>query len=195
MKNVLFVATHLFSGAEDLSILLNSSPKVQITHTGTVYNHPTSLEPLFAAGHKLRTNGAIYGDLLLYNTSLCSEIFYDFCKFIYVIRSAAPTLNLMVEKTDYSQQGALRYYTYRLERLCEMAKRTPKGLIVTWDSLNSGKAFPAIEEHLDLINPIKPFGFTDESKDLVHYETIQEAQDSYERHLYYMKHLPITLIE
>ena len=70
-----------------------------------------------------------------------------------------------------------------------MAKRTPNALLIKWQDLADGNIFQTIEEFLGLKEKLKPThqSFTVEEEPTP--EFFEEAQDSYERHLYYLKHL------
>jgi hypothetical protein len=157
MKKVCFVVSHLGSGSIDLVDILNKNPKCEIKESSTQYENPSSLGWLFASGHKCRDSSAIYGDHLLFNMSISYKRFYEFCKFIYVIRPARASLNEIatLQDTKYKQADAARYYRFRLRRICEMAKRTPDAVLVTWDDLAKGSAFSIIEEYLGLSKQLK----------------------------------------
>jgi hypothetical protein len=70
-----------------------------------------------------------------------------------------------------------------------MAKRTPRALLITWHDLAEGGAFGKMEDFFKLKEKLKPepFEFPEENEPAP--QLLEEAQDSYERHLYYLKHL------
>lgn len=190
MKKVCFVVSHLGSGSNDLVDVLNGNPRCEIHNSSVRYSSPEDLEWLFAHPHKCRDSSAVYGDHLLFNSSLSCKVLYDFCRFIYVIRPARASLNETSTIADSSLDGrfAARYYSFRLRRICEMARKTPHSLLLTWDDLASGKAFPALEEHLGLKTQLKAehHHFRACLKDDFEERLISECQDAYERYYYYL---------
>lgn len=189
MKKVCFVVSHLGSGSGDLVEVLNGNPRCDIQSSSVRYASPDDLEWLFARPHKCRDSSAVYGDHLLFNSSLSCRSMYDFCRFVYVIRPARQSLNEMSVLAD-SPRGrfAARYYSFRLRRVCEMARRTPGALFLTWDDLSSGKAFPSLEEHLGLKVQLKAEHrhFKACLRDDFDERLINECQDAYERYYYYL---------
>ena len=74
-----------------------------------------------------------------------------------------------------------------------MAKRTPGSVVIRWRDILEGKAHSLIYEYFRIKGP--PFEIKESadkvSADSVPYEILQKAEDSYERHLYYLKHLQV----
>ena len=81
----------------------------------------------------------IFYDKLTLNYQLASPALYNLCKFIYVLRGAT-SIEYIVDK-GYSEECAFNYYTFRLRRIYELATKAP-GLLLTWENLISGQAFP-----------------------------------------------------
>ena len=193
MKKVCFIVSHLGSGSIDLVDILNKNQKCVIYNSDSKYETPEDLNWMFARGHKCRDSSAIYGDHLLYNMSFSCRKLYEFCKFIYVMRPARATLNEIITLSypRYEPEYAARYYRYRLRRMCEMAKRTPDSVFVTWDDLARGKAFPAIEEYLGLKSQLmtQHNHFMLNNKDSFKENLISECDDAYERYYYYITNL------
>lgn len=195
VKKVCFVVSHLGSGSSDLVDILNDNPRCDIQSSPISYCGPHDLERLFSRPHKCRDSSAVYGDHLLFNTSLSCRNLYDICSFIYVIRPARSSLNEISTLSEYGLSGrfAARYYGFRLRRICEMAKRTPGALFLTWDDLASGRAFPSIEGQLGLKVQLKSryhhfnAGFRDEFDERL----ISECQDAYDRYYYYLDRLDL----
>lgn len=196
MKRVCFVVSHLGSGSTDLVDVLNGNPRCDIKSSSVRYSGPEDLEWLFAGRHKCRDSSAIYGDHLLFNTSLSCRNLYDICKFIYVVRPARASLNEipMVREHGLSGRFAARYYSFRLRRICEMARRTKDALFLTWDDLASGRAFPSIEEYLGLKSQLKAEHdhFSASVRDDFDERLISECQDAYERYYYYLAGLGLN---
>lgn len=190
------MVSHLGSGSLDLLRVLNRNPRVVIHNQSGKYAHPTDLDWLFKLGHKVDNAAAVYGDHLTHNVSFSCPALYDACHFIYVIRSAKPTLNAIVNAGIYPPKNAVRYYTFRLRRICEMAKRTPGAVLLTWEDLANAHGFPLLEEYLGLNTPLRSdIKFEVEENDLVEHSLVEEAQDSYERHLYYLKQLDLKRVQ
>lgn len=191
MKKSLLIISHLASGSSELCNILDQNSRVQWCHSNLIYNHPSCLDSLFSHAHKTDDASAIWMDELFYNYQFAHKAFYNRCKFIYVIRDA----NCLYSMINSKQQADyfFRYYVYRLRRICEMAKRTPGAVLMTWNNLS--KNLKGVEEYLNLkdklnaplIQPLLKNKFV--SSDL-----ISKAQDSYERHFYYLKNLNLNFI-
>lgn len=196
MKKVLFVTSHLGSGSTDLVEILNDNNRVQIYNQGAEYDHPTSLDWLFEAGHKNTTAAAIYGDHLLFNMNLTCKRLYDVCHFIYFVRPARATLNEIAKTCRYSEQGMFNYYVFRLRRIYEMAKRTPGAVLLTWENAKQGKGFDLIEDYLGLNTNLSPEHqhFVARFPDQVNYSVIGKAEEAYEKYLFHMKHLNLRQV-
>lgn len=195
MKKILFVCSHLHSGSAALCNSLNSHPRIQGYNIAarSPYINPLNLILLTEQRHKLDNRSAIYMDELLYNHNLSTKIAYKECKFVYLVREPEPVLNFLVTVDKMKPSFALRHYSYRLRRICEMAKRTPGAVLLTWDDLVANRGIHLIEEYLGLKQPLffdpnnlAPFkrSFT---SDLVPISHRQEAERTYQRYLYYLK--------
>jgi len=194
MKKVCFIVSHLGSGSGDLIDTLNKNPRCMIHNSEYSYENPADLNWLYSAGHKCRDSSAIYGDHLLRNMSFSCKKLYEYCKFIYVIRPARASLNEIIFKNPkYEPEFAARYYSYRLKRICEMAKRTKDSILVTWEDLSSGIAFSLIEDYLGLKEKLQTTHdqFIFNNRDYFKENLISECEDSYERHYYYLNNLGI----
>ena len=192
MKNVLFVASHLFSGSDDLIAVLNENERIQIHNTSLEYNHPVVLESLYSLGHKVNNTAAIYGDHILFNMQFGNAVFYDFTKFIYVIRAAKPTLNEIIKyKKEYSELTACRYYCFRLRRIYEMARKTPGAVLLTGEDLRNREGADLIFDYLNLnkLPNLSNLLYLESQEDKVTSAIVAEAQDCYEKHLYRLKQL------
>lgn len=173
--------------------ILNNNPRCQIQSSSARYSGPDDLGWLFASPHKCRDSSAVYGDQLLFNTSLSCKNFYESCSFVYVIRPARASLNEISTMKEYGLKGrfAARYYSFRLRRMAEMARRTKHALLLTWDDLASGTAFASLESHLGLKTPLKAEHrhFNAGSADDFDEGMVSECQDAYERYYYYLTRL------
>lgn len=200
MKKVLFLTSHLNSGSSVYFDILNTNYRVQGHHSPYPYTSPESYRFLTSHPHKLRNTAAVWMDELLYNHQFQWEGFYDGCKFIYVIREAEPTLCGLVEKFNFKPLNALRYYTYRLRRMCEMGKRTPGAIVLTWEDITTGRSNNLVEDYLNLKTPlqVQPEAFEkfyDYSLQSVSHEIRDMGNKSYEKHLYFLKNQSLKFWE
>lgn len=193
MKKVCFVVSHLGSGSKDLVEILNKNPRCAIKNSDFSYKNPDDLNWLFFKEHKCRDMSAIYGDHLLFNISFSCKKLYDCCKFIYVIRPARASLNEISALQKYEPEYAARYYRYRLRRICEMAKRTKHAVLITWEDMAKGTAFPLVEDYLNLKEELKVQHnhFKANTIDSFREDLIEECEDAYERHYYYLNNLDL----
>lgn len=193
MKKILFICSHLNSGSSVLFDALNCHPRIQGYNLADriSYAEPINLLTLTEQTHKLDNRSSIYMDELLHNHHLSTKVAYKECKFIYVLREPVDVLNLLINKHKMKPSFAIRYYTYRLRRLCEMAKRTPNAVLLTWDDLIESRGINLIEEYLNLKQPVffnsdllcslKP------TNNSIDFKFISKVEDTYQRYLYYLK--------
>jgi hypothetical protein len=195
MKKILFVCSHLYSGSSSLYDSLNNHPKIQgyDLATSSPYSGPMNLLALTNQNHKLNNRSAIYMDELLYNHHLSTNIAYKECSFIYVVREPTFVLNSLIGNNKMKPSFAVRHYTYRLRRLCEMAKRTPGAVLLTWDDLLENRGISLIEDYLNLKQficydslSLSPYRIT-HSTDFVGLQVRSKVDDAYQRYLYYLK--------
>lgn len=190
MSKAVFITSHLFSGSHALCEALDTNKRVSSFSSNAVYQHYDDFRFLVRRKHKANNTAATYLDELLYNHSFSWKPLYEYCKFIYVVREAKPTLNGIVTYHNLKHQAALRYYSYRLRRLCEMARNTPNSLLITWDDITSGKCIDPISDFLNLKSNFKinlDSGYYKDFPDDVHYNLVKKGQESYERHIMYLK--------
>lgn len=195
MKKILFVCSHLNSGSSALCDALNHHSRIQGYKLAarSPYAGPSNLLTLTEQHHKLSNRSAIYMDEILYNHHLSTKVAYKECSFVYVVREPTVVLNLLVGNEKMKPSFAVRYYTYRLRRLCEMAKRTPGAILLTWDDLVENRGISLIQDYLSLKQPISfdplslsPFKRS-YSNDLLGLQVRSEVDDTYQRYLYYLK--------
>lgn len=190
MKNFCFITSHFYSGSSNLVEILNRNPRCEF-RTGdedTVYDHPEILNPIINQKNK------VFGDHILKNYNLSSKTFYEFSKFIYVIRSPRQTFNDFMLNSNYKNiEKFSMYYRFRLRRICEMAKKTKSGLILNWEDLKNKKAIPLIEDYLKLsLNENDWNGiFLDSENNFENETLIKETEKSYEKYHYFLKNLNI----
>lgn len=196
MKNILFLVTHLGSDYPIVFNTLGKNPRIQGFQIGRSYSNMGVVELLTSMPHKLKNSAAIYMDVLLFNYLFSFPPLYNMAKFIYLIREARPTLNQIMLENKYPPDRAFKYYSFRLRRICEMVKRTPNSLILTWDSFFQGDGLPMIEEYLDLKDPLKIYNFerVKEVPDVIDPDLVKKAQECYERHFLFLKHQDSVLV-
>jgi len=183
MKNALFVVSHIGSNSQDLVNSLNRNPRVVVYNINGLYSHIEHLENLFSFPHKINDTSAIYGDHLVKNTTYYCNLFYKSCKFIYLITPPEYALPKIVA-SGYKLLCAERYYKFRLQRMCEMMKRTPGAVFVE----DIEKSFPVIEKYLNLKDKLSIVSVIEFEKDpSLPSEVIERTQDAYERFLYFIK--------
>ena len=195
MKKICFVASHLMSGSSILCDALDENPRVQ--HFRLALSRPywdvSAVFDLIYRQHKLDNSAAVYLDELIFNYELQIKHLYSCAKFVYVVRPPIKTLNLLVSNKLYTPLRAVRYYCYRLRRLCEMAKRTPGAVLLQWDDLITGRGLSLVEDYLSLKvkleMPDDAFQSLKGTDDiLIPNAMMKEAEICYERHLSFLFH-------
>ena len=154
MKNYLFIATHVGAGGNLLSRVLNSTHKITAVSTDIKYNHLDSLTLLdntINYNLKLKNFAPIYCDVLKYNDSLYCKQVFDFCRFIFLIRPPQETMKWIYDKYSYN------YYRFRLSRIYQYSKYAKNSICLTYDDIISRKAFPLIEDFLNIKYPISNY--------------------------------------
>lgn len=185
MKKVCFVVSHLGSGSGSLVSSLNANPRCEIRESGARYDGASSVRWLFRMGHKCRDASAVYGDHLLFNATISSRRLYGMFGFIFVIRPARHSLNEIL-KCGYSEAGASSYYRFRLRRICEIARRSPGSVLLTWDDLAKERSLRIIEEHLGLAAPLALPTLDCPASESCSEATVQDCQSAYDRYFYYL---------
>lgn len=146
---------------------------------------------LFKMGHKCRDASAVYGDHLLFNASISSRDIYSSCRLILVIRPARHSLNQII-RGGYSPSGAGAYYRFRLRRMCEVARRSPGALLLTWDDLAKERSMRIIEEYVGLSSPLTPPEPPNEQESEICPEAVvEECQKAYDRYYYYLSQIEL----
>jgi hypothetical protein len=195
MKRIIFVTSHLYSGADLLYDTLNKHNRIQGFGLAKnhPYFHPVSLLNLLSYHHKLPNKAAWYMDKLLFNYQLTTSVAYKECKFVYLIREPRQTLNYMIIQGKFAAPYAIRYYLYRMRRICSMAAKTPGAVLLRWEDLNSS-GMELIKEYLALPTPIEsPLESeisaldTQFSSDMIGHSTMKEVEQAFEKYLYFLR--------
>lgn len=195
MKKILFLCSHPYSGSSILYDSLNKQSRIQGFKGRNAYLSPLNLLDLTNHSHKLSNRSAIYMDELLSNETFYVKAAYSACQFIYIVREPEPVLNSLVGLDKKKPLFAARQYLFRLRRICEMAKRTPGAVLLTWQDLNSGN-LDIVSEYLSLKEPLvmqelpkKP------NVNLIDARLLNSCQESYERYLYFLKNQKLRYIK
>lgn len=193
MKNThIFLITHLGAGASLLTNMLNASHRINVLPIKPAYyqyDDPSKLESIIHPYAHIKPLATTFIHRINYNHTISNKSILSAGQFIYLIREPVGALNHLVKEKRYSEQIALRYYTFRLRRLCETALLT-SGIFFTWDDLINGKAKPLIMEMLKLKE--LSFPYKDQPvESLVHESIMDQAQASYKKHLRYLRQLPL----
>ena len=189
------ICSHLYSGSNILYDAMDQHPRIQgfKRREGNLYGSLLSVINLANQDHKVKNKSAIYLDELLHNFQIYSKDLYKCCKFIYVIRRPEPTLNYMIAVDKKTPEFSILYYKYRIRRICEMAKRTPGAVFLTYDDLILNRGLNLIEEYLDLYQPIQfdPKLLENISlgsgTELLGSTLRSEIENIYEKYLYFLK--------
>ena len=192
MKKIALIISHEGSDSKVLCEILNRNPRVQYNSSNFLYDHPDALKSLTDQPHKLNNSAAVWLDEVLQNFSFTNKSIYKCCRFIYLIREPKPTLNTIVSMRT-NVDGMVRYYCYRLRRICEMARNTPGSLFLTWEDVYTGRSFPMLEKFLGLKESLildQTLFKTTKLSPFVTGKMFETCQNAYERYLYYLKNLP-----
>lgn len=192
MKKLIFVCSHLHSGSSVLCEILNQHPRIQICKNFEKQNyfHPLDIFQETSNPHKINNKSALYLDHLLYNYQLSIKAAFSYCRFIYVVRSPEPTINLLVQHNQMDENQATRYYTYRLRRIYEMAKNT-SFVLLTWEDLKNNNYAEIIENYLELSQPIEKnsdkFINFEKSEFFSNSLDLSDVENKYQKYLYSLK--------
>jgi hypothetical protein len=195
MKKVIFICSHLFSGSNQLYAAMQQNPRIQGYKSKNLNNYESSMNiiNLMSCRHKANNNSAIFMDEINFNYQISTKNVYSSCKFIYVLRSPEQCIPQIISNFGYRPLNAVRYYTFRLRRICEMARNTPGAVLLTFDDLLNDRGADLINDYLELVKPIdfNPNNFAvyknTVSDDLLGSVLRSQACDKYERYLYFLK--------
>jgi hypothetical protein len=187
-----FLITHLGAGASLLANMLNASHRINVLPVKPAYyqyDDPSKLENIIMPYLHIKPLSTTFIHRINYSHTISNKSILGVGRFIYLIREPLEALNYIVKEKRYTEQIALRYYTFRLRRICEMARLTD-GIFFTWDDLVKGTAKSLIIDMLKLKELSFPYKDT-KSEHVVHESIIDQAQASYNKHLRYLRQLPL----
>ena len=205
MKKIVFVCSHVYSGSSQLCDAMDANPRMQVygreseygLPNGSVYGSGFDLLRLTDNKHKISNSASIYVDELLQNYQLSTSDAYPACKFFYVVREPGPVLNYMQAKFRTRPDYASRYYLFRMRRICEMAKRTPGAVLLTFDDLRDGRGMELLKDYLCLKHEIAwdPSMLTPVRMRLnqasIEPEALAQVEEGWERYLYFLRSLAL----
>jgi hypothetical protein len=199
MKKIVFICTHQYSGSNELYYAMDKHPRIQGCKSiyGNVYNSAQTIISVCGIRHKLRNKSSIYMDEITYNNQISNNCVFDYCKFIFLIRSPEAVLSEIISNEGIDSIFAVRRYSFRLRRICEFAKKSGDGVLLTYDDLCEAKGINLINDYLELSSPINfdplllKSGDKKFNMDLLEPVLRSEVFDSYERYLYFLKSLPL----
>lgn len=187
-----FLITHLGAGASLLTNMLNASHRINVLPVKPAYyqyDDPSRLASITQPYLHIKPLATTFIHRINYNHTIGNKSVLGAGRFIYLIREPLEALNYLVKEKRYTEHVALRYYTFRLRRICETALLTD-GIFFTWDDLIKGNAKLLIMDMLKLKE--LSFPYKDKpSENTVHESIIEQAQASYNKHLRYLRQLPL----
>lgn len=193
MKKVCFITSHLMSGSDLLFDALDQNPRVHGFRFDRPYVDVPAIAELTYKRHKLNNEAAVYMDELLFNHSLQTKDAYKLCKFVYVVRPPERVLNELVV-AGYKPWAACNYYCYRLRRMCEMAKRTPGAVLLTYEDIITGRGLPLVEEYLNLKSTLEMTATKKGTgvSSLVPLDLVRHADRAFNRYFHFLCHQPVV---
>lgn len=176
-----------------LTSMFNVSHRINIVPMKTwyyQYDDPAKLDSIVLPYASTKPLASTFVHRINYNHTIANKAIYGAGKFIYMIRDPSEVMNYLVKERRYREEVALRYYTYRLRRICETARNTD-GLFFTWDDLLNNKARPMLMDMLKLKELSFPYKEQSKVEKVVHESIMDKAWSSYNRHLRYLRQLPL----
>lgn len=152
MKNIIFINTHLGSGADKLMSALSENKHIQEFKGFAPFYHPDDLYQMTNSRHKCNNISAIYMHGLWDNKDWVRKPVRKISKFIHLIREPKFALNEM--KKLYPKHDEIhleRYYCLRLRGIYEMWQLTPNSVVMNVDNLNQFQLKEMFEIDRDIL--------------------------------------------
>ena len=194
MKNILFIITHIGSGAEYFNSILNENERIHIYEEIINFDHPSVIDSILSQPHKTNNNAAVYGTVNYFNKDFSCKSLLKFSKFIYVVREPTECFNIFYKNEKNYNLGVLRYYTFRLRRIYEMATKTPGAILINYQSLINKKDLTPVKEYLYLKEDLHYSSDAEEIEVNTPLEYRRYCQDVFEKYLYKLKNLDLKII-
>lgn len=178
MNKVLLIYSHFGADSESLCRLLDKHPRIQWFKKPLVFDDLEALNAFTQKKHKAPSKLAIWMTQVLENHYFSHKGLCKVPQFIYVARSAKPTLSALITK-EKDCGKMLRYYTLRLRRIYEMARKTEgNSVFVTWDEM--AKGMQKIEDFLKIKLAFNEKAFAiPASNPYLDAETLKEGEQFY----------------
>ena len=121
---------------------------------------------LFNKSHNWPKKDKIYLDVLLFNYQIsCKELYKNNnVEFIYYLGNGVSTVDKIVKSTGLDEKSAIRYYAFRLRRICEMMEKTPNAIIFI-EGMSKLENFSNYINQKYNLNPKIDFNYTINSED------------------------------
>lgn len=178
--------SHSGSGSNSLYALLGGHSRIMGIENNNIYQSDMSLFSVSNMKHKLTNSSRMYLDHILYNFqySLKPNIWV---KMIFLVREPEASIDYMVNRKLFKKSEAKRYYLYRIRRICELAKRNPDSVFLTYSNLREGKGLTEIADHIGIKEKIS---FSQEfivpsGNNTLKSQDYDELSDCYNKYLYY----------
>lgn len=193
MKKVLFLVSHFCSGSDQLYRDLNEHICIQGFEDSKFNSYQTMLDVFYLTQnkHKLKNSARVYMDHLLYNNQFsCSESFKN-CKFIFMVREPESSIERMVASGNFDKNYAVRYYAYRLRRICEMAKKARDYLFLTYSNFKNDKYQTEIKKFLGIKDrwEYKINECDLKFKNVLTFNELNNLNITYEKYLYFINNI------
>jgi hypothetical protein len=149
-KELLLVITH-YRENNVLVDTLNTNKRIQKIDL-QLYKDINNLFSLGSIRSGYRKNPHIYMDPLYYNHQFSFAPLLNFCKFIYLVNKPRLVMPNLIGNKTYSSESCLNYYCFRLRKIYEMIRKTPKQNFRVYfdEEFTLPETYKKIQEFLDL---------------------------------------------
>jgi len=188
MNRVTFINSHIGSKFSELIHQLNQNELFSVQTTHSLYTHPDDLDWLFSTHHTCKNSAAIYGDIILNNSSIRCKALLDIVYMINFITKPSLALPRIIDafSEPYATQRAVDYYQSRIQRIKEISVKSINKILLTESSFSKPEFTSAINNMFNTnvsLNPIE----IDSVEFNVKSSLIQSCNNSYENCLYVCK--------
>ena len=187
MKKVVFLMSHVGSGSNALYALLASNPRIMGLENDNVYDNQASLITAAERKHKLNNASRMYLDHILYNFQY--NLRPDpWVRMVFLAREPEGSIDYMVNRRIFRRPEAKRYYLYRMRRMCELARRNPNSIFLTYSRLREGRGLVELRDYLELKDDLS---FSQEfvvpsGKNCLQLHEYESLSSAYEKYIYYV---------
>lgn len=128
--------THLASGWEKLSTVLEECPNIHVFQTGASYGHPEDVFSLHTQIHRRKSSMSIWTDVIFHNKDYTMKRLCEHYNFIFWSCPIKDCINELTTVHGYGNNQAEDYWFYRMEGLLQYHKRCKNSL---WNSIELDK--------------------------------------------------------